>query len=229
MNNKHQTNKTIIKTKQCLTSFIPAAKWRGDDFLPAVSLALTLWWLTSFFTLFRSPFLQASNRSLPGSLAWEGDDESFWSNDRLVAIFIHLLTRNIGQTRDLKFKGKRLEDIDCLHRGWYQSTTCKVKFSVSFDVCSIVPFLNIHHLCFYCIIVFINAIECTIGINMHWSSCTTCMSRHISYVAITSAASNGTRLKRSRTRRSKVTISWCQRSNWNLPLLNRVIWNILIF
>lgn len=128
MNNKHQTNKTIIKTKQCLTSFIPAAKWRGDDFLPAVSLALTLWWLTSFFTLFRSPFLQASNRSLPGSLAWEGDDESFWSNDRLVAIFIHLLTRNIGQTRDLKFKGKRLEDIDCLHRGWYQSTTCKVKY-----------------------------------------------------------------------------------------------------
>ena len=168
MNNKHQTNKTIIKTKQCLTSSIPAAKWRGDDFLPAVSLALTLWWLTSFFTLFRSPFLQASNRSLPGSLAWEGDDESFWSNDRLVAIFIHLLTRNIGQTRDLKFKGKRLEDIDCLHRGWYQSTTCKVKYCTCDSQLwcmfySLFRFLNIHHLCFYCILVFIIGIECTIA------------------------------------------------------------------
>ena len=48
--------------------FLPAAKWRGEDFLPAVSLMFTLGFkLTILRTLVTSPFLQASNNSLPPS------------------------------------------------------------------------------------------------------------------------------------------------------------------
>jgi len=65
--------------------FLPAAKWSGDDFLPAVSLELTFCVVTSFFTLFKSPFLHASNNSRPGSF-WEGEFCSSIER-RLVAIF----------------------------------------------------------------------------------------------------------------------------------------------
>jgi hypothetical protein len=41
----------------------PAAKWRGEDFRPAVSFEFTLWQFTSFFTLFKSPFLHASKKN----------------------------------------------------------------------------------------------------------------------------------------------------------------------
>lgn len=55
----------------CLFSFydvLPAAKWSGDDFLPAVSLRFTLELaLTILRTFVTSPFLQASNNSLPPS------------------------------------------------------------------------------------------------------------------------------------------------------------------
>lgn len=43
---------------------LPAAKCRGVDLRPAMSLALTFTASTSFFTLETSPFLQASNNSL---------------------------------------------------------------------------------------------------------------------------------------------------------------------
>ena len=48
---------------------LPAAKWRGDERLPVVSLAFTLCGETNFLTLLRSPFLQASNNSLPASFS----------------------------------------------------------------------------------------------------------------------------------------------------------------
>ncbi|MPC17670.1 hypothetical protein E2C01_010535 [Portunus trituberculatus] len=48
-------------------SHSPAAKCRGEDFLPAVSLAFTFCGVTSFFTLTRSPFLHASKSSRSGS------------------------------------------------------------------------------------------------------------------------------------------------------------------
>lgn len=56
------------------SSFLPAAKWSGDDFLPDVSLALTLCALTSFLTLAKSPFRQASNNSRPGSTVTVEDE-----------------------------------------------------------------------------------------------------------------------------------------------------------
>jgi hypothetical protein len=46
---------------------LPAAKCRGEDFLPAVSLALTFWGETNFLTLETSPLRQASNSSRRGS------------------------------------------------------------------------------------------------------------------------------------------------------------------
>lgn len=65
----------------------PAAKWRGVDFLPAVSFAFTLVDETSFLTLFKSPFLHASNNSLPGSFC-DGMFESLVrAARRPVAIF----------------------------------------------------------------------------------------------------------------------------------------------
>ena len=51
---------------------LPAAKWRGDDFLPAVSRAFTLCGVTRVRTRDTSPCLQASNRSRRGS---PGDKE----------------------------------------------------------------------------------------------------------------------------------------------------------
>lgn len=48
---------------------LPAAKCSGDDFLPAVSRRFTLeLMLTILLTFVTSPFLQASNNSLPPSL-----------------------------------------------------------------------------------------------------------------------------------------------------------------
>lgn len=48
---------------------LPAAKCSGDDFLPAVSRRFTLeLMLTILLTFVMSPFLQASNNSLPPSL-----------------------------------------------------------------------------------------------------------------------------------------------------------------
>lgn len=46
---------------------LPAAKWRGVDFRPAVSLAFTVCELINFFTLIISPVLHASNNSRSGS------------------------------------------------------------------------------------------------------------------------------------------------------------------
>jgi hypothetical protein len=46
----------------------PAEKWSGDDLLPAVSFALTLPESTRLLILWMSPLLQASNRSLIGSM-----------------------------------------------------------------------------------------------------------------------------------------------------------------
>ena len=48
---------------------LPAAKCRGVDFRPAISLAFTLTASTSFFTLDTSPFRQASNSSLNAPFA----------------------------------------------------------------------------------------------------------------------------------------------------------------
>lgn len=48
---------------------LPAAKWSGLDFLPAVSLLFTFSSRTSRFTRSTSPFLQASNSSRVGSVA----------------------------------------------------------------------------------------------------------------------------------------------------------------
>lgn len=48
---------------------LPAAKCNGVDLRPAVSRALTVCGVISFFTLAISPVLQASNSSRNGSLA----------------------------------------------------------------------------------------------------------------------------------------------------------------
>ena len=48
--------------------FIPAAKCKGEDLRPAVSLAFTLLESTIDLTLFTSPLLQASKRSRSGSV-----------------------------------------------------------------------------------------------------------------------------------------------------------------
>ena len=56
------------KTTTVIIVHLPAAKWRGELFLPAVSLALTFAGFTSFLTLVMSPFRQAWKSSLWGSL-----------------------------------------------------------------------------------------------------------------------------------------------------------------
>ena len=71
----------------------PAAKCNGEDFLPAVSFAFTLWADTSFFTLFKSPLRQASNNSRPGSF-WEGEFCS--SNDRRLAAIFETKSQNLS-------------------------------------------------------------------------------------------------------------------------------------
>ena len=53
----------IIKNQ----TFIPAAKCKGVDFLPAVSLEFTFNVVTKLLTFARSPPRQASNSSLPDS------------------------------------------------------------------------------------------------------------------------------------------------------------------
>ncbi len=90
----------VFKTKQLsgarstfhLCQNSPAAKCRGDDFLPAVSLALTLCVLTNFLTLLRSPFRQASNNSLPAS--FEPDERSQCIPVRRVVAILNL--RNVN-------------------------------------------------------------------------------------------------------------------------------------
>jgi len=74
-------------------SYSPAAKWRGVDFLPAVSLAFTVWGLTNFFTLDKSPVLHASNNSLKGSFDEQGRESTGADNSGLLlAIFSHFPT-----------------------------------------------------------------------------------------------------------------------------------------
>lgn len=64
--------KLQLKIRQVMSTrcfALPAAKCRGVDLRPAMSLALTFTASTSFFTLETSPFRQASNRSLKAPLA----------------------------------------------------------------------------------------------------------------------------------------------------------------
>ena len=92
---------------------LPAAKWRGDDFLPAVSRALTFCGVTNFLTLVTSPFLHASNRSLSGSHADEFESKSLAvlmeEVDRLVAIFRP--SRDAQSKPEVKLKTERLAQL----------------------------------------------------------------------------------------------------------------------
>lgn len=66
----------------------PAAKCKGVDLRPAVSLALTVLGVTNFLTRTRSPVLQASKSSLKGSAAAPDPvrDSGFVNTDRRPAI-----------------------------------------------------------------------------------------------------------------------------------------------
>lgn len=58
----------IIDLRYVFKVRIPAAKCRGVDFRPAVSLAFTVWAVINFFTRIASPVLHASNNSRSGSV-----------------------------------------------------------------------------------------------------------------------------------------------------------------
>lgn len=69
--------------------FIPAAKWRGVDFRPAVSLAFTVCGVINFFTRLTSPTLQASNNSRSGSLGAGNESNADPSIERRLDMFVY--------------------------------------------------------------------------------------------------------------------------------------------
>lgn len=65
----HRNRPIIVEFPLWFQLCLPAAKCRGVDLRPAMSLAFTFTASTSFFTLETSPFLQDSNSSLNAPLA----------------------------------------------------------------------------------------------------------------------------------------------------------------
>lgn len=85
------------EAKQNVKYSLPAAKCRGVDFRPAVSLAFTVVGVTNFLTRAISPTLQASNSSLRGSLLLgNGSIDVFRMSPLLVAITWPILREHYG-------------------------------------------------------------------------------------------------------------------------------------
>lgn len=105
-------NGTLVTLAAITVNTLPAAKCKGVDFLPAVSLAFTVCGVTNFRTRAISPVLQASKSSRRGSLLWllgKGSMEAV-SIARLPAIFTyttHILQNGCRNTHSANIHNKQ--------------------------------------------------------------------------------------------------------------------------